>query len=306
MSSFIINPYRLATPYPIPGDFYYWLDADDATNGGTTWTSKDGKVFTSATITKTTNAINGLPVINGSNHHYDTGGITMTSGNTVFVVGRFTGNAQFQRVISEAALNTNDFQTAGGTISLYTPDGSTIGTLQINVGGVSPVSYTTNTDTLWVSRRNNTSVTNYSYPDGKFNSVGATQTTNSVTATFDRVAVGKIPYSGSSPWDGQVAEVIYYTRYLSNEEFEQVRDYLITKYAIEEAVSVTEEATETLSGSVAISNLVYDDVPFTNQTETLSGSVAISDLVYTDAPNANETETLSGSVAISDLIYEDE
>lgn len=38
--------------------------------------------------------------------------------------------------------------------------------------------------------------------------------------------------------------------------------------------------------------------------ETLSGSVAISNLIYADSPAANETETLSGSVAISNVVYE--
>jgi hypothetical protein len=78
--------------------------------------------------------------------------------------------------------------------------------------------------------------------------------------------------------------------------------FLINPYSFK-APLLPQEATETLSGSVAISNLIYEDVPFTNQTETLSGSVAISDLIYEDVPFTNQTETLSGSVALSNFVY---
>ena len=78
--------------------------------------------------------------------------------------------------------------------------------------------------------------------------------------------------------------------------------FIINPYSFK-ATLLPQEFTETLDGEVAISALVYEDVPFTNQTETLDGEVAISALVYEDVPNTSQTETLDGEVEISNLVY---
>lgn len=217
-----------------PTDFFYHLDAADAVQGATSWTSKEGKVFGSTGLTKT-NGVNGLPSISQTSRLiYDMPSgtsINQQAGNTIFVVGTAASTANYQRLVSQSVGTTQDWQQSGGTIPLYT-ENNNLNSLHINVGVASPLALTLNSPTLWVSRRDGTSLTNYSYRAGT-TIVGPTATVNSVTAAFTRFTAGGSPQANvGEAWTGQIAEVIYYNRYLSNSEFEAVRDFLRTKYAL--------------------------------------------------------------------------
>lgn len=210
-------------------DYFFHLDAADAVQGATSWTSKEGKVFTSSAINKVENGINGHPIVNGSEHNFSMlEGITQNAGNTIFVVGVNTGFGGGQRVVSQNA-GPLDFQTAGGSIPLYLNGAQSLASLHINVGIASPIPFVVNAPALWVSRREGTQITNSEFRQGA-STTGATQATNAVTAAFTLFSVGG---GGDVSWtNGQVAEVIYYSRHLPDPEFEVARDFLRAKYAL--------------------------------------------------------------------------
>jgi hypothetical protein len=220
-----------------PSDYYFWLDAGDATNGATSWVSKEGKSFVSTTITKTASAINGHPAITSNFHHWTAGAdFNLTAGHTVFVVGQFTTVAQYNRMVSCAALNTADYSTTGGVVPLIlsgVPSGDTVqwGTMKPGGAYQSTLNLRRGIPGLWASWRDGASVTNQGW--GGLNA--ATGSTTSMgtapTANFRRIAVGGDPYSGGD-WTGLVCEVIFYNRYLNATEFGVVRDALRTKYAL--------------------------------------------------------------------------
>ena len=218
------------SPNPAPDlpPAFFWLDAADAVNGATSWTSKEGKVFTSSTITKTANAINGLPVLNGQSHLLTLGtGVTMEAGATVFLVG-ILGTTAGARIVSQNNGIVLDYETSGGTMPMNGYSSTAWETLKISVGGVARVSSLTQAPHLFAHRRNGTAVTNLAYRSGAW-STSATGTTNAVTASFKKFGLGTC---GDYGWDGQVAEVIYFDSYLSDTQYNKVRDMLLTKYAL--------------------------------------------------------------------------
>lgn len=216
------------SPSPMPDipPAFYWLDAEDAVNGATTWTSKEGKVFTNSGIVKTANALNGLPVVSAVSSWSTGTAVYMEAGCTVFAVLKSaSSHGNEERIITQSAGGA-DYITSGGTGPIST-SGSGFGTLRISVGLVGVVAGSYSAGNLVVHRRNGTAVTNLNYRAGVAEA-SATGTSNSVTAGFTLFGVGGL----WSDYGGQIAEVIYFSQTLSDTQFALVRDMLRTKYAL--------------------------------------------------------------------------
>ena len=154
--------------------------------------------------------------------------LSEAAGATAFVVCINDSWASGDRILSQNDGVQLDYGTTGGSLPMNRDINTGFSTLKLGVGAAANVTNVTNSvPHLLAHRRNDTAVTNLAYRSGWSNS--ATGTTNAVTASFKKFGLGTC---GDVAWAGRVAEVIYFDSYLSDTQYNQVRDMLLTKYAL--------------------------------------------------------------------------
>lgn len=212
-----------------PTDWFFNLVGNSAVNSATSWIDATGKTFVAnAALTVTPAALNGNSVVNLSGGRFLDFSATAFNINaaTVFAVCvAALPSTGAGRIVSNSALGQSDFSLSGGWIPLYR-SGSNAVSLRQGTGDISPVALSTSAYKLY-SHRLHPSLGMRNYVN---NTAGALQAFT-VNRTFDKWSIGVTTNSiGDSRFNGIVAEVIYFTRYLSDTEHSAVSSFLISKY----------------------------------------------------------------------------
>lgn len=215
-----------------PTDWFFNLVGNSAVNGASSWVDATGKTFVANTaLTVTPAALNGNSVVNLSGGKFLDFSATAFNINaaTVFAVCvAALPSTGAGRIVSNSALGQSDFGLSGGWIPLYRhgANGANAASLRQGTDNISPVALSTVAYKLYSHRLHPTlGMRNY------VNNSAGTLAAFTINRTFDKWTIGATTNNpGDSRFNGIVAEVIYFTRYLSDTEHSEVSAFLINKY----------------------------------------------------------------------------
>lgn len=112
-----------------------------------------------------------------------------------------------------------------------------------------------------------------------------------------KLTLGRGPEDVTSCWDGMIAEVIHYSKHLSDSERISIEDYLSEKYAI--SVRLLEPATGGETISADDSGGSYTTLTGPRITEDTAGELALGGTIILNAPSGYEWDTTGGTPGVT-------
>lgn len=283
------------SPGKVPGDLTLWLDGSDedtvftddtcttpAVNGNDVecWQDRSGQANhvtaeAGSTPTFTTNALNGLSILdfmNDSMSTSDADQITVNTSYTKFVVFNEDNDSSISNLISSAGSSHAFFANVvgGGDYVLQLWHGATFVESNQDIGL---------TDYYIATGR-------YGFPDGLTNiiNVNGTETGSSnVQDDFNPITVTSIgSQGGAGRADAQIAEAIIFDRALTDAEISRVECYLADKWDLTTSNTCNDVASE----------VRVDGSQTATVSENLALGTSIGDLTSVD-PEIGDTHTYS-------------